>query len=381
MQSIYLKQLLTYFSVKLKLNVSRLLILITFIFLLTQFTFCVNKKILSVSGIQKTFGSGVNLSELEHTWESSETMLQKDINIKINEIAKLGFTTVRLPIALDSFLYPNSSNLRPEILSKLKDIYFTCYNLKLKLILSYHYGFLSDDNLSDKNINHISWIWKQVQQNFKGHGYDYLFFELYNEPMLETEKWKKTCEKLISYIRYEDENRIYIIGGTNYNGLNDLMNLGKLKDNKLIYTFHFYEPFIFTHQGADWTNNKTSMKGFPYPYKKRKMPDMNQEAKGTSVEKDYNKYYYEATKDYINDRINQIANFCSKNNMPLICTETGVIKFADENSRINYLRDITQSMYQYNIPVILWDYDQNFSIKQDSTTLLKPLYKWIRKTK
>ena len=381
MQSIYLKQLLTDFSVKLKLNVSRLLILITFIFLLTQFTFCVNKKILSVSGIKKTFGTGVNLSELEHTWEPSEYLLKKDINIKLNEIEKLGFTSVRLPIALDSFLYPNSSNLRPEILSKLKDIYFTCYNLKLKLILSYHYGFLKDENLNDKNLNHISWIWKQIQQNFKGHGYDYLFFELYNEPILETQKWKQTCEKLISYIRTEDENRIYIVGGTNYNGLNDLINLGKLKDNKLIYTFHFYEPYIFTHQGADWTNNKTYMKGFPYPYKKRKMPEMSKEAKGTSVEKDYNKYFYEATKEYINDRINQVANFCSKNNMPLICTEAGVINFADETSRINYLRDITQSMYQYDVPVMLWDYDQNFSIKKDSVTLLKPLYNWIRKNK
>ncbi len=381
MQSIYLKQLLTDFSVKLKINVSKLLILITFIFLLTQFTSCVNKRIMSVSTIKKTFGAGINLSELEHTWLTSDSLLKKDINLKLNEIAKLGFTTVRLPIALDSFLYPNSSNLRPEILSKLKDIYYTCYNLKLKLILSYHYGFLKDDNLNDKNINHVTWIWKQIQQNFKGHGYDYLFFDLYNEPTLETEKWKITCEKLISYIRHEDENRIYIVGGSNYNGLNDLMNLGKLKDNKLIYTFHFYEPYIFTHQGADWTNNKTYMKGFPYPYKKRKMPEMSKEAKGTSVEKDYNKYYYEATKEYINDRINQIANYCSKNNMPLICTEAGVITFADETSRMNYLRDLTQSMYQYNIPLILWDYDQNFSIKKDSIALLSPLENWIRKSK
>ncbi|MBS4043551.1 MAG: cellulase family glycosylhydrolase [Chitinophagaceae bacterium] len=340
-----------------------------------------NKRSMTVSEVNKTFGAGVNLSVFEHTWKPSESLLKTDVTPTLKEIAHHGFTTVRLPIALDSFLNPNSSNIRPELLSKLKEIYFTCYNLKLKLILSYHYGFLNNDNLTQKNINHVSWIWKQVQQHFKGHGYDYLFFELYNEPTLTTENWKNTCEKLVSYLRHEDENRFYIVGGTNYNGLNDLMNLGKLKDNKLIYTFHFYEPYIFTHQGADWTNNKTYMKGFPYPYKKRKMPNMSKEAKGTTVEKDYNKYYYEATKEYINDRINQIANYCQKNNMTLICTEAGVIEFADETSRVNYLRDITQSMYQYNIPVMLWDYDQNFSIKKDSTNLLKPLESWIRKNK
>lgn len=381
MQSIYLKQLLTDFNVKLKIKVSRILILITFIFLLTQFTFCVNKRILSISEVNKTFGGGVNLSLLEHTWEPPDTLLKTDINIKLNQIAQLGFTTVRLPIAFDMFTYKNSSTLMPEILSKLKDIYFTCYNLKLKLIVSYHYGVLTDNDITDNKINHISWIWKQVQQYLKGHGYDYLFFELYNEPIIENEKWKETCEKLINYIRYEDENRIYIVGGSNYNGLNDLITLGKLNDKKLIYTFHFYEPYIFTHQGADWTNSKTYMKGFPYPYKRKKMPPMSKEAKGTSVEKDYDKYYFEARKGFIQDRFYQIAEYCNKNNMPLICTETGVIQFADKVSRSNYLKDVTTSALKSKVPLILWDFDQNFSIKEDSVHLIKPLISWLEKSK
>lgn len=381
MQSIFFKQLLTDFSVKLKINVSRLLILITFILLLTQLTFCVNKKNLSISNIQNNFGSGINLSHFEHTWVSSDSLLSVDITNKLNQISNDGFNTVRLPVSFDSFLYPKSSTLRPELLSKLKEIYFTCYNLKLKLIISYHYGIFTDNSIYKNDIDHVSWIWKQVQQNFFGHGYDYLFFDLYNEPTMGEERWKQTAEKLISYVRHEDKNRIYIIGGTNYNGLNELITLGKLKDDKLLYTFHFYEPYIFTHQGADWTKDKTYMKGFPYPYKKRNMPELSKQAKGTSVEKDYNKYYYEGTFQYLNDRMNQIANFCAKNNMPIICTEAGVIDVADKNSRQNYLTDITKSMYQYKIPLVLWDYDQRFSIKEDSTTINKALKPWIRRTK
>jgi hypothetical protein len=123
------------------------------------------------------------------------------------------------------------------------------------------------------------------------------------------------------------------------------------------------------------------MKGFPYPYKRRKMPQMSKEATGTSVEKDYNKYCFEGTRQYLNDRMNQIANFCAKNNMPVICSEAGVIDVADKDSRSNYLKDLTRSAYQYKIPVILWDYDQRFSIHQDSTTILPSLNKWLRKTK
>ena len=108
---------------------------------------------------------------------------------------------------------------------------------------------------------------------------------------------------------------------------------------------------------------------------------MSKDAIGTSVEKDYNKYYYEGTRQYLNDRMNQVANFCEKNKMLVICTEAGVIDIADANSRSNYLKDVTMSMYQYRIPVSLWDYDQRFSIHQDSTKIIKSLQHWLRKSK
>ncbi|MCX6208212.1 MAG: cellulase family glycosylhydrolase [Bacteroidetes bacterium] len=329
--------------------------------------------------MRQNLGSGTNVSLLEHTWTLPEELLNTDLTPKLNQIAQQGFKTVRLPVAFDLFVYPNSSTLQPQLLTKLKEIYYVCYNLKLHLIITYHYGIFNDNSLYNSEINHVSWIWKQVQQEFKGHGYDYLFFELYNEPTMGAYRWKLTAEKLISYIRGEDVNRVYIVGGSDYNGLNALIEMGKLNDEKTIYCFHFYEPYIFTHQGADWTKDKTYMTGFPYPYKRRKMPPMSKEALGTSVEKDYNKYYYEGTRQYLNDRMNQIASFCEKNNMLVICTEAGVIDVADKDSRANYLKDITLSAYQYKIPVILWDYDQRFSIHTDSTKIFPSLNKWIKK--
>lgn len=381
MQYIVNKQFYKILNVKIKFLLSKILILITLVTLTSQFTSCVKKGFPGLPEIRRNLGGGTNLSLFEHTWSKPEDLLNTDIIPKLNQIAQQGFKTVRLPVAFDLFLYPNSSTIQPKLLTKLKEIYFACYNLKLHLILTYHYGIFDDNSLYNEEINHVSWIWKQVQQNFKGHGYDYLFFELYNEPTMGAYRWKLTAEKLINYIRAEDLNRIYIIGGTNYNGLNSLIEMGKINDDKLFYAFHFYEPYIFTHQGADWTSDKTYMKGFPYPYKRRKMPEMSKDAIGTSVEKDYNKYYYEGTRQYLNDRMNQIANFCEKNKMQLICTEAGVIDIADANSRSNYLKDITMSMYQYRIPLMLWDYDQRFSIHQDSTTIIKSLKRWLKKSK
>lgn len=382
MQSFVEKQLFNNNSnVKINHIVCKKIFLISFYIVIALFTSCTKKGFPTLPEIRENLGGGTNVSLFEHTWTSPDEILNTDLTPKLNQIAKQGFSTVRLPIAFDLFVYPNSSTLQPQLLTKLKEIYYVCYNLKLHLILTYHYGIFDDNSLYNEEINHVSWIWKQVQKEFKGHGYDYLFFELYNEPTMSAYRWKLTAEKLISYIRPEDPNRIYIVGGTNFNGLNDLIEMGKLNDTKLFYSFHFYEPYIFTHQGADWTSDKTYMKGFPYPYQRRKMPPMSKAALGTSVEKDYNKYYYEGTKQYLDDRMNQVAAFCEKNNMLVVCTESGVIDSVDKKSRENYLKDVTRSAYQYHIPMILWDYDQKFSILQDSTTVLPSLNKWLRKTR
>lgn len=355
--------------------------LIRFILISFLLTSCAKKQFPTLQEIRSSLGGGTNVSHFEQTWKKTSEIFSTDITPKLQQIAQQGFRTVRLPIAFDMYTYPNSSTLQPELLTKLKEIYYICYNLNLKLILTFHYGMMNEHSMYNHDINHVSWIWKQIQAEFKGHGYDYLFFELYNEPTMEAKRWKQTIEKLISYIRHEDDLRIYIVGGSNYNGLNDLIEMGKLKDNRLFYTFHYYEPFIFTHQGAEWTIEKSYMKGFPYPYKRNKMPDFDERAKGTSVEKDYKKYYYEGTYEYINGRINQIANFCYKNDMPLVCTEFGVIDVADEDSRKQYLKDITKSLNQYNIKGMVWDYDQRFIIVNKEGQVLSPIKKWAKKAK
>lgn len=347
-------------------------------FVLSLFTLRAKPTIENTPVIKSPLGGGVNISLYEHYWAKSVDLLKEDINAKLKNIAESGFKTVRLPISFDIFLQPNSSNLQSELLLKLKSIYRTCSENNLNLIISYFNGKLSN-NYSQSEIDRISWMWKQIQRSFANVGYADLYFELYNEPVIDNAHWKQSITTLVQYLRYEDANRIYIIGGTNYNSLDALKELGRLPDNKLLYTFHFYEPFIFTHQGAQWTDNQTYLTGLPYPYRKNKMPALTPQARGTSVEVNYNKYPQEATQAFITNKFRDIADYCKKNNMPLICTETGVIALADLTSRENYLADVTAALSNLGIPAVLWDYDQKFSIIKDNFKILKCLKHWLRK--
>jgi endoglucanase len=62
---------------------------------------------------------------------------------------------------------------------------------------------------------------------------------------------------ILADVRRSNPNRWVIVGPTHWNSLADLPLLQLPEnDRRLIVTFHYYEPFRFTHQGASWTDNK-----------------------------------------------------------------------------------------------------------------------------
>ena len=353
---------------------------IILICLLTLSTFAA-KDTSTVNKTLSEFGAGVNISHFEQYWKSSDDIYKANITDKINAIADKGFKTIRLPIAFDLFLQPDGITFQNGLIQRLKEIIILTYSLKMKLIITYHYGKLTDNNCETGEVDRIISLWKQLQYILKGNAYDELYFDLYNEPTLSEDKWKYAITKMVKDLRQEDAQRIYIVGGTDYNSENELMVLDKIQDNKLIYTFHYYEPFIFTHQGAEWTGSRTKLTGLPFPYKRRRMPKMLPEAKGTDTEKDYLKYSIEADGEYIRDRMRQIASFCAIHKMPLLCTEAGVIKEIDNTYRKRYLKALTNAFDEFKIHAVLWEYDQRFAIEGDKISVLSALRKWIRRSK
>ena len=50
-----------------------------------------------------------------------------------------------------------------------------------------------------------------------------------------------------------------------------------------------------------------------------------------------------------------------------ISTKTGVINLAADKAKSKYLRDITDIMNSFDIPVMLWDYNDKFTILKNDT--------------
>ncbi|MBT9483836.1 cellulase family glycosylhydrolase [Sediminibacterium sp.] len=328
--------------------------------------------------ISQSLGQGVNISLLEQHWQSQEQLLKTNIRPMLESIAEAGFETVRLPVAFDYFMREGSVQLNEQILQKLHETYMNCRRLNLKLVIVYHYGKLNNQN-KETETERIIKIWKQVINYMREFSYEKLFLELYNEPTTDMDIWKSTATTLVRELRKEDPDRIFIIGGANYNGINELLTMGKLSsdDGKILYTFHFYEPYVFTHQGAEWTKEKTYMTGLPYPFKKRKMPELLGAAPDSEVIKEFERFPRESNFDYLFMRIKKIKMEADKQNLPLICTETGVINLASAKAKSAYLRDITSIMKRFDIPVMLWDYNDKFGISKGEK-VMKQLKNWLK---
>ena len=76
-----------------------------------------------------------------------------------------------------------------------------------------------------------------------------VFFELLNEVRsVDPEQWNDLAERTLRAIRTLNPTRRVIIGSICWNSPDCLKDLRVYGDENVIYTFHTYAPFEFTHQ-------------------------------------------------------------------------------------------------------------------------------------
>ena len=64
-----------------------------------------------------------------------------------------------------------------------------------------------------------------------------------------------------STIREDNPERVVLIGTAEYGGLGGLSKLQLPNDENIIVTVHYYNPFSFTHQGAEWSEGSDAWLG------------------------------------------------------------------------------------------------------------------------
>lgn len=303
---------------------------------------------------------GVNLTGLERNWLKDNTFNYKDVFVEIDELYNLGFRDIRLPV---SFTYHFKNKSKNKFLRDLIKIIKHIKKKKMTIIICYFDDTL-DKEVNYSNLKVIKKNWKFISKKLKKYS-KVVSYEILNEPNLYPNQWDEMVNQLVLQVRKKDKKTKILIGATNFNSIYELSRKKPFSFKNLIYVFHFYEPFIFTHQGASWVGNQNKTINIPYPYDSSKMPKMNEKVKGTSGETNYNHYNIMANKISLSHKIELIKSWSIKNNVELWCTEFGAIKSIPLEYRCEYFKDLINVLQTNNIKSYVWEYSGNFGLKEN----------------
>ncbi|MEE2659195.1 MAG: cellulase family glycosylhydrolase [Candidatus Latescibacterota bacterium] len=284
------------------------------------------------------------------------------------DIREFGFDLVRLPIN-----FPGMTGSAPEhevdplLFTFLDEIISWSEELGLHLILDNHPRLQADTQRDVGDF--LVPLWAQVAERYRGYA-PRMIFEILNEPHgINSATWSDIQNRVVSSIRQVDADRWIVVGGANWNSYRLLESLPELDDPRLIYTFHFYDPFLFTHQGATWVlPSLQSLFGVPFPFDEARMPMVPTQLVDSWVPGGLAAYRREGTEQAVRNLFDIAADFRKARQVSGFCGEIGVfIPNSEPDDRIAWYRMVRTHLEDRGIPWASWDYRGGFGLFEEGT--------------
>lgn len=199
-------------------------------------------------------------------------------------------------------------------------------------------------------------LWQAIVRRYHNAGVP-IIFELLNEVVLpESGPWNALAHKTIAALRAISPDCKIMIGGNHYNAASELKNIARLDDPNVLYTFHFYEPFLFTHQKASWTQiSREFDQTLEYPGFFTGLEDF------LRTKPEYNQAYAWLIDRPLNRALMReflipVFEFIQASGQIPYCGEYGVIDCAPADSRRRWHADLLDIFDQHGIGRALWSY-------------------------
>lgn len=319
---------------------------------------------------------GVNLSNWFNDYSDPRQYGNRFTDAHFALLKEVGFTYVRIPVGQNVMFQPqNAGSLNSVNLDYVKEAVQKAVDHGLAVTINYHTA--SDDFektlITNKdNQKKLASYWKAVAAQFKSFSKTQIFFEVYNEPHVAsngsspgaTKLWWEPVQKmLIDAIRTETTDHFIIAGGEGWNSIEGLKLLKPYQEKNIIYNFHFYDPFFFTHQGATWSGPQIQkLRNLPYPSTPENVAPILDTATDADVIQ-YVTWYGDDKWDSarLDALIRQAHEWAVANDAAIICNEFGCYKpYSPREGRLAVIRDIRTILESYDIGWAMWEMDEGF---------------------
>src|SRR5277367_413718 len=302
------------------------------------------------------------------TWTTAE-----DIAL----IKSMGFDHVRLSVNPQPSSSNTSNNLfDPREPNKIPAEYLSSLDAAVKMILDHGLAVVIDMHpegdlkarlaKDDDYVERFADFWRALAAHYSSWDADRVFFEIMNEPEFsDPYRWMGVQAKLAAAIREGAPAQTIIAAGARWSDDDDLVFQEPLHDANIIYNFHFYEPHVFTHQGATWGSNYWhAVKALPYPATpesaERVATNVPDAQKRLWVVR-YGLEHWDAAR--FDAEFAQVQAWAKRWNVPVTCNEFGVYRrVAKPEDRAAWISDVRSALEKHGIGWTMWDYSGSFGM-------------------
>ena len=295
--------------------------------------------------INNKLGRGINMGNMFEA--PTETEWGNPFrNDYFERIADQGFNHVRIPIRWDTPARTQMQSpytINAGFLVRIKEVVDLALKENLMVIINMHHH---EDLFADPVGNKSRFLaqWSQIADYFKDYSED-LVFEVMNEPhgQLTPGLWNAYFADALSEIRKTNPDRAVMMGTANFGGVSGIFELDPPADDNIIVTVHFYSPFTFTHQGADWVGPQT------------------QAWLGTK----WNDLEFE--RESIRQEIQPLIEFSAARNIPIHMGEFGAFSTADIDSRRRWTNFLGRYFESEGFSWAYWEWSAGFGVFDPKT--------------
>ncbi len=207
-------------------------------------------------------GRGVNLGNALEAPREGEWGLTLQEGY-FQQIAEVGFDAVRIPIRWSAHADTAPPyTIAPALFARVDWAIAQALENDLAVVINIHHYDALMENPEGQRERFLA-IWRQIAEHYADYD-ERLYFELLNEPhgRLEGKVWNRYLAEALAVARESNPERWVIVGPGGWNHVSALSSLALPEDDRrLIVTFHYYEPFRFTHQGAEWVEGSEAWLG------------------------------------------------------------------------------------------------------------------------
>jgi endoglucanase len=283
-------------------------------------------------------GRGVNLGNALEAPQEGEwgVVLEEEY---FDLIAEAGFDSVRIPIRWSAHASDTAPyTVDPAFFERIDWAVEQALSRDLLAVINIHHYEEIMRN-PKKHRERLLALWSQIGEHYQDQPNE-LLFEILNEPngAMRAAQWNPIVVDILAIIRETNPERNVVIGSPDWNKITTLNQLELPEDDRhIIVTFHYYDPFQFTHQGAEWVAGSDAWLG-------------------TTWEGDL------MQKQAIEEYLDWAAMWGEENYRPLYLGEFGAYGKADMQSRALWTAFVARQAEERGMSWAYWEFCSGFGV-------------------